>query len=1750
MLLAASGLMLGCGLLFEAVYAQPKMPGKPLADGDMETVNVEAMALPTDREAKGIMTAAQEYIKKKDWDVVARSLQYLLEKPEDSFFELKRRKPDGKEYTARISIRIEANRLIGDLPPDGLEVYRQKFGARAKQMLEEGIEKNDPKILSLVAMRYRHTEAGVKAIHRLADYFLDRGNYQSACGQFQELIDLLDHEKPEVKKEVAPKVYFKAALAFKRLGNVKDAQTAERLWKQVEETVGEKGLTFNKQTFTLQQLRAEFDRSALSSTTVLAGYPVFRGDPSRTAQGIGGEPFLEKVWDVDMTEPRVPEKDVSRSPQWTAQAKLVADKLSSVISGIEKSGQKRAMLPGYFPIAARNRIIFRTYDGVYAYYIRDNPANKDEAGGELAWMQEADAALHSLYMSNAKVTVENWWGLNANNFGVVAPSASVVAFENAQVGALSHDNTYVYFVDDLAVPPPPYLMMQGMNGLGGIGDPKLTDHIYSNMLWAVDLESGLLKWQIGGRKLGGKPPLPEFGMGQGMPVPPGGAPIGPGGKPLPVEPARPPEPAKPFVPPALPQPTGLLNAHDELLDSFFLGPPLPLNGNIYTLVETAGEIQLVGINPNKMLKSKSTGMEAPELTWRQPLGTVANKLMLDPMRRMQPCHLAYSDGLMICPTNAGAVVAVNLYTQSLVWAHPYRSTTPQEAMSDPRFGGRRLRGGGIEMVQQVNLNQDRWQISAPAIASGRVVFTAPDSSHLTCLNLKDGELLWSVARGPKDLFMAGVFNGKVLVVGRDTCKALDLMDNGKVVWEQKIGMPSGQGVASNNVYYLPLKHGLNPEDLPEVCAINTDNGELHHFRSRKKEIPGNLLFYEGDVLSQSLWKISVFPQLRVKKAEMTARLEKNPKDPVGLTDRGELNLDEGDRIAAINDFKAALECQPPPDVRGKARAKLYEALKELFENAVLSEKNFTKVEGYLPLFKDVCLNEVLGEEKIKRQSDYLCLLGKGRESQGHLMEAFDAYMDFGKLNGNTALVPSVDERNTLAKPDVWARGRIAAMLEKAKPEERKPLEERIAAQWKEVHAKGELGEIRDFVNIFGSIFSVGRQARMELAERLLKTEREEDMREAQPHLLELLGNREDRVLAARSAEALAQLMVRKGLLGDAVAYYHKLGSDFADVPVRDGKTGAEIFNELITQKRFLPYLEPPRQNWSGKMRGEQVREPSNGLQTVSFTFEPEGELLPYFHSHRLVMDISRNGDNMWHFHIVDRITGEEAVSSQRLPVNPYAYNNNFNNGNPTPAGPLAQVKGHQLLLTSGTTVMAFDVAAGKLLWKYDLQGKGAAANPIMQTETEADGTQVIVYPEGYKLRLGRGSLLEANYVCLLTRDGLISFDPIKGPDAVLWKKEVPSGGYLFGDANYVFVVDRGESGAASNVRAVRASDGVTVKVPDFTHLFHPSRRLRTVGRNLLLFDDDPKGGKALRLYDVPTGKDVWRETFAIGSMPVRSHDPSLAGVVEPNGTVTIVDVNAQKTVLKTRGGALGAEYPVEINGLQDIQLVVDRERYYLILNKPPDPGVNVMSGFQNNGIRSTRVQGKVFAFDKATGELEWFLDNLKNDFLVLEQFEDLPILIFATWVNRFAGNGNERQTVKVEGYDKRTAKLITDSKWSFGPQFFFGLTVDPKAGVIELIRHDLKVRFSAETEAAGAGPGRGTPTGGGQPGTPNGPAAAPAGQGVGIQMRLVPQQNGRMRALPVAVPVQPAPAEAPEGPPVKKEKTAEQRAPKPADMLR
>jgi outer membrane protein assembly factor BamB len=357
----------------------------------------------------------------------------------------------------------------------------------------------------------------------------------------------------------------------------------------------------------------------------------------------------------------------------------------------------------------------------------------------------------------------------------------------------------------------------------------------------------------------------------------------------------------------------------DLEDSFFLGAPLPLDGRLYVLTQKGKDLRLAVLSPGD-----------GKLLSLHKLATVGAPLTEDPIRRTQAAHLAYGQGVLVCPTNAGAVIGFDLLAGRLAWAYSYAE---KKAPAPPPPGRRRagvppgwmmLPDGRLVPVANMDVG---WKVTAPVIAEGKVVFAAPDANAVHCLNLADGTLAWSHRRAEDDLYLGGVYAGRVLIVGKKSVRGLSLA-RGETLWALETGLPSGQGAASDNVYYLPLKEGSRSKE-PEVCAIDVRRGVVvAHTRSRKKDVPGNLLFFEGDVVSQTATEVVAYPQLKVKIARIDERLRKDAADPAGLVERAGLRLDMGDPAGAVADLRAALGRKPAADVGGRARAMLYQALTE------------------------------------------------------------------------------------------------------------------------------------------------------------------------------------------------------------------------------------------------------------------------------------------------------------------------------------------------------------------------------------------------------------------------------------------------------------------------------------------------------------------------------------------------------------------------------------------------------------------------------------------------------------------------------------------------------------------------------------------------------------------------------------------------------------------------------------------------------
>src|SRR5262249_51081813 len=150
--------------------------------------------------------------------------------------------------------------------------------------------------------------------------------------------------------------------------------------------------------------------------------------------------------------------------------------------------------------------------------------------------------------------------------------------------------------------------------------------------------------------------------------------------------------------------------------------------------------------------------------------------------------------------------------------------------------------------------------------------------------------LWKVLGTEDDLFVAGVFGDRVLVVGRTSCRALS-PGTGQVLWHRATGLPAGQGVAAGSVYYLPLTDGavlaLDVEDPRRTVRIEPQPGN-------QRQAAGNLVLHRGTLWSQDALRLTAYLPLDDRLARVERRLAAEPEDGAGLAERGRLRLEKGD----------------------------------------------------------------------------------------------------------------------------------------------------------------------------------------------------------------------------------------------------------------------------------------------------------------------------------------------------------------------------------------------------------------------------------------------------------------------------------------------------------------------------------------------------------------------------------------------------------------------------------------------------------------------------------------------------------------------------------------------------------------------------------------------------------------------------------------------------------------------------------------
>ena len=1561
---------------------------------DEAPTGYQSFNFPEDRESRQRVQAIIDYMERKSipWDVVCTTAQNLLDAQSDAFFSMRGRDAQQKSF---ISVKSKVNSILDSLPKEGQQFYELTYGPTASALLTEATaDRIDPGKLADVSQRYFHTNAGTQATLLLAALQLDLGEYVQASYSYQRLLDRNDGERFN-----DPQILIRAIVAYQRSGDLRLGEQVPALWEKLEKNFPRDGLQMGRQLYAFDTLKTELDKPfQLDFSTAREEDVAMRyGSPTHAAVYQGGVPFLDPILETPLVFKKV---ELYVEPSEWIQAQI-----KSTYEAIDRKSDQ-VPLPGFFPVTLNGMVIYRTYDGVYARATRNNLVlgkgtayERSYNAGELIWDSPAPKGSIQTRMSDSLSPLPKmWW---AQYWQQQMPT---VLFENAQAGSLSHDGRQVYYVDDYTLPPP--MSMVNVNqfpgGFGGMpGQPNLDSPATGyNVLNALDAESGSLKWSLGGLA-GGSDANQDLAK--------------------------------------------LTSTAELFVDAIVLGPPLPLNGQLFVMFEREGKILLACLDPYRIVTEKRLNpatdemesVSSPNLIWVQELGSPATQVQQDSLRRIQPSYLAASQGILVCPTNAGAIIAIDINARRLLWANYYGSKLDPNQLNRniQQLGGRRRLQPQVQTVPN-----DRWRASAPIITRDKVIFTAYDSDNLVCLNLQTGEEVWSIDRDKDDLYVGGIYNDSVVIVAKDSLRAYRINtledDQPKLAWtKQEIPTPTGHGVVSRDgLFYIPVVENVATKQAePQIWAIDLTDGKVRSktlYRRHNRPVQrdarlalGNLIFHDGQMFSQTATELVAFPLLERKLNEMNRLLAKDQNDPAGLTYRGELYLDQGKIKEAIADFQRAQGNNPTPETQRTLREKLYYAYTSLLR------ADFAAGEKYLPEYKTLCIVDTSAsnpserllqtEEQLRRTSLYLQLLAQGREQQGRIHEAFEAYGEFARLRSRDELIASEGSPNTLARPDVWARGRILSMINDVDdPQRLKPLREQLARQWNVIRQADDLTRLRDFAEVYGPLFEIGRQAQFELVDRLMTKRDEESYREAQSVLMQLWARAESKPESARSLEALARLMILRHQYTSAVQLYTRLADDYPTIKVRGDQTGSDLYVNLITDKRLLPFIEPTRDRRFDSYNIVTNSEANVGGMFQSFTIYPRMSQTPLENPYEFTLryDTQRNA---WTLLGTERSTGQPAFEFSGLSTNqlqPFQQ---------TPLGPpthtLSQSTGNLLLLTLGQYAYCFDLLENKQLWQRNLLGEEKTNQSIRFTfQQKAPGETVIDYPDGWSIRLGQGSVLQPTYVSLMTRDGLVVLDPRSGKE--LWTREgVPTNVQMFGDATHIYLVEEGKTS-----RVLRALDGHEVEnVPQFANRLNNGNLGIYNSKLLQVFTvefDSMETPINIHLYDPLHGKDVWTHQLPKGAVVCQTYNEDYCGYIEPNGKLTVLNVEDGKPLVECVMDKAYREKHLHLNdgriGVREPSLLMDENQVYLVL---PPPGENRSISTRVSFIKVVPVDGTVYAFNRKSGQRLWFNEDLFTDqLLVVEKFDQLPVLMAMTQ----GVNQQKRRTVfKVVMIDKLTGKL-------------------------------------------------------------------------------------------------------------------------------
>ena len=1443
--------------------------------------------LPAPRELIQQLNRAKQSLEAERYSDAVFRLGGLLNEPESEDFFIR----DAQQTGRMISLKSEAQRILGDMPRDGRAAYELQFGSEAQRLLELAVNDGDIGQLVNVSRKFFQTDAGQQATYLVGRYHLDFGRPLAAALTLQRLANNSGAQtfEPELSLCLAVSWFYagmddngrKVLEALQRrpeARNRTDVAAPASLMADVG-TAAE---------WLLGQIETRHGVWGMGEDQWL----LYRGNAARNGSTRGDMPLV-----------------VSDNPLVNCRWRVAASSHNRMEDEVAKVQQHYAAnqipaLPSLHPLAVNGVILMRTPRYLFAV---------DASTGKRIWLYDD----LSLQMTDGFS--------DGNDADILSNRSDVLSgwhrriWDDAPYGQMSSDGERVYLINKLGYPTNRRMLV----GRNGINFPNPFGLKSYNELIALELASqGKRQWMIGG----------ESGDDD----------------------------------------TGLSGA-------FFLGAPLPIDGHLYILAEISGEIRLLMLDA-----------ETGKLIWRQPLihteestGTIVRNAL----RRVAGATPSFGDGILVCPTTAGAVVAVDVATRSLLWGFEYE--TAGDSRHTRAFRLARTPAGGGQPGS-------RWSDATVTIANGKVLLTPVESNVMYCLRLFDGQLLWKQKRGQL-LHLGCIHDDAVVMVGRHAVTALRLED-GKPAWTQELAlpagaMPSGRGFLSGQYFYLPTTAG-------ELVKIDVADGSVAA-RQPTKQVLGNLICYDDCVISQSVESLTSFYQVDALRKSVEASLAAGEENAVTLAHHAQLMLYDDQRPQALQSLRRAYQMEmqetsgtQPSDV---TRALLVDTLLQgLREDFVANEPLAAEVEQLI--------------DQPAQRLEYLQLMTVGLQKVGNFDKAFESCVKLIDTGSDPVMEESAEHLHV--RRDRWIQVQLANIHGESDRDQRNVMDQTIATRFDAAIESDRIDALRQFHQYFG-FHTIDRRARLELAKRLALTSRRLEVEIVLNHLVETSTGE----VAGAAAALLARLYHDLGLNEPAAEMYAILRERWGEVPVTADKTGRELWEEAVAESPAgsanLKLADWPRGRV--QVQGEVQRDARQF--PVGFHNQP---VTPFIAQGPSLRDVKMS------LQAQHTLVGKDRLGKPRFRIPLLGSGNGIGRRGNSPLTE-AHAYGHMIVVSHGDQLLAIDALPGptspadRVLWRKFLVPLATHNTAVKQTYRKVSSNiwgdkirTTTARTESGEISIGQIGPLRPFGVCYQRGQSLICVDPLQEEGNPVWRRDnVPAGSDLFGDLELLVVVPPN----ATEAMVLRQADGSSVG----PRIVPPSEsRWTTFGRNILTWKESSQR-LALTLYDPWYEEDVWSYPFPTGAKGcLVGHDQ--VAVLSPDGRFVLIALGDGEVLIDQL-----LEPETNLDAIHVLRFAGQVVLATTTNSTPSDRDAPVRVAAAPSPSYVPLIHGRVYAFDRETGKKMWPVPAFIDQYgLPLDQPTDSPVLVF---LRHETTSKNEPGKVKttVLCLDRRDGSFVLDN---------------------------------------------------------------------------------------------------------------------------